>query len=41
MKKKGPAADSKLPPTFSPGPARPPFRIPEFRYVTVADPDPL
>ena len=41
MKKKGPAADSKLPPTFSPGPARPPFRIPEFRYVSVSDPDPI
>ena len=41
MKKKGPAADSKLPPTFSPGPARPPFRLPEFRDVTVANPDPL
>ena len=39
MKKKGPAADSKLPPTFSPGPARPPFRIPEFRYVTLAESD--
>ena len=31
-KKATSGGDKKKPPTFSPGPSRPPFRIPEFRW---------